>query len=156
MGTNTASPGRIALGLTALTAQRVIRHPGRATRAVLGSALVAESGADARAFVREGLDRILGWASRLAAPRIIDEMLPHLEKRVVPELVDAAMPLVRARVIPAIIEDLIDSPLVQTLLLEQSRSVVSHAADQLRDATEKADGRVEDMVHNLVHRGRGR
>jgi hypothetical protein len=107
-------------------------------------------------FVRDGVDRALGWAGRLAAPRVVDELLPHLEERVVPELIDAVMPLIRARVVPAIIEDLTSSPLVQALLLEQSRGVVSRAGDQLREATSEADGRLEDMVHNLVHRGRGR
>jgi hypothetical protein len=153
---NSARPGRIALGLTALAAQRLIRHPGRATRAVLSSTIVARSGAEARALIRAAVDRALGWAGRTAAPRVIDIMLPHLEERVVPELIDAAMPLLHAKVVPAIIEDLIDSPLVRTLLLEQSRGVVSHTADQLRDATARADGRVEDAVHNLVRRSRGR
>lgn len=150
------NPGRIALGLTALVAERLVRRPGPATRAVLRSGIVDGSRADARAFVREGVDRALVWAEQFAAPRLIEGILPYLEARLVPQLIDAAMPLVRAQVIPAIIEDLTDNPLVRTLLLEQSRGVVSHAADQLRDATAEADGRVEDLFQRLVHRGRGR
>jgi hypothetical protein len=98
------------------------------------------------------LDTLVPHLVRSVAPRIIDGILPHIEKAVLPQLVDAALPIVRDKVIPVVIEDLTGSALVKELLLEQSRGVASHAAQQLRNATAKADDRLEGLVHGL---GRG-
>ena len=88
-------------------------------------------------------------------PRIIDGVLPYVEERVLPRLVDAAPPLIRERVLPLVIQDLTDDPLLRTLLLEQSRSIVGKATERLRVATSRADDRVEHAFHEFIHPNRG-
>ena len=169
------SAGRTALGLALLTAQRLVSVPRsaasigglRAPRSVARAAV-----RQAQTLVRDGvndavtrvgqraaphlLDTLVPHLVESVAPRVIDGLLPHLERTVMPQLVEAAIPLVRERVIPVVIEDLTDSPLVKELLLEQSRGVASHAAQQLRNATAKADDRVEGLFRGLAHGNRGR
>jgi hypothetical protein len=102
------------------------------------------------------LDSLVPHLVESVAPRVLDGLIPHLERTVMPQLVEAAIPVVREKVIPVVIKDLTDSPLVQDLLLEQSRGVASHAAQQLRNATAKADDRLEDFFHGRAHSDRGR
>jgi hypothetical protein len=168
------SSGRVALGLAVLAVHRLAAVP-RSAAIIAGlrnpRSLALAAVRQARTLVREGveeavdrvgqraatqlLDALVPHLVQSVAPRVIDGLLPHLESTVMPQLVEAAIPLVRERVIPVVIEDLTDSPLVKELVLEQSRGVASHTADQLRDATAKADDRVEDMVRGFVHGNRG-
>jgi hypothetical protein len=155
-----------------------VRRPSAGLRRVTdraklqGWAIVDSGVADARTLLRDSIDEGLTWAERRAlprlvdalvphlvtsvAPRIIDGLLPHLERAVTPRLIDAAIPILRARVLPVVIQDLTDNPLLRKLLLEQSRGVVSQAADGLRNATARADDRVEGLFRGMVHRDRER
>ncbi|HEY7222038.1 MAG TPA: hypothetical protein VH561_00215 [Micromonosporaceae bacterium] len=128
--------GRMLRVLTEVAASA--RQRGRA---------IVESG-QAQAALGEGLDSVVGWAGRRVAPRIVDTLIPYL--------IDAAIPSLRERVIPLVIEDLTNSRLVEELLREQSRGVVSHAAERFRNVTAGADDRVESLVGSLLHRHRER
>jgi hypothetical protein len=162
----------VAFGVALLALQRLASVPRSASIAGLRAprSLALAAARQVRTLVREGvedavnrvgqraapqlLDALVPHLVESVAPRVIDGLLPHLERTVMPQLVEAAIPLVRERVIPVVIEDLTDSPLVKELVLEQSRGVASHTADQLRDATAKADDRVEDLFRGLVHGNR--
>lgn len=100
-------------------------------------------------------DQVVPYLVSSVVPRIIDGVLPYIEEQVLPRLVDAATPLLRERVLPLVIQDLTDDPLLRTLLLEQSRSIVSKATERLRGATSRADDRVEHAFHELLHPHRG-
>ena len=91
-------------------------------------------------------DQVVPYLVSSVVPRIIDGVLPYVEEQVLPRLVDAATPLC-ANGCPLVIQDLTDDPLLRTLLLEQSRSIVDKATERLRGATSRADDRVEHAFH---------
>ena len=101
------------------------------------------------------VDALLPYLVSSLVPRVIEGVLPYVEQAVLPRLVDAATPLLRERVLPLVIQDLTDDPLLRTLLLEQSRSIVGKATERLRGATSRADDRVEHLFHSVVRPDRG-
>ena len=115
-----------------------------------GQITVAAGRADARTFVQSTVDDGIGWAQADAVPRIVDGLVPQLVDEVVPRIIEGVMPEIRARVLPVVIEDLTNEPKLRELILEQSRSVIGDAADQLRTSTASADDRVESAFRRLI------
>jgi hypothetical protein len=97
-----------------------------------GRAVVEAGRADAMTLVRDGM----GWVQRRGMPDLIDALLPYL----------------REEVLPVVVEDLMKDPQLRTLVVEESRDVVSQAADQLRDATAEADDRIEGAFRRFKRR----
>jgi hypothetical protein len=120
-----------------------------------GQAAVAESRADASAFVEAAVADGLAWAQAQVIPQIVDGLVPHMVDSVVPRIIEGAMPDIRARVLPMIIDDLTNDPKVRDLALEQGRGAVGEAAEHLRSTTASADDRVEAAFHRLVRGGSG-
>jgi hypothetical protein len=114
-----------------------------------GQITVAAGRADARTFVQSTVDDGIGWAQADAVPRIVDGLVPQLVDEVVPRIIEGVMPEIRARVLPVVIEDLTNEPKLRELILEQSRSVIGDAADQLRTSTASADDRVESAFRRM-------
>jgi hypothetical protein len=119
-----------------------------------GQAAVAESRADASAFVEATVADGIAWAQAQVIPQIVDGLVPHLVDAVVPRLIDGALPEIRAKVMPVIIEDLTNDPKVLDLAMEQGRGAVGEAAEHLRSTTASADDRVEAAFRRLVKGGR--
>jgi hypothetical protein len=117
-----------------------------------GAAAVAESRADATAFVQTTVNDAIAWAQAQAIPQIVDGLVPHLVDSVVPRIIDGAMPEIRSRVLPVVIDDLTNDPQVRDLMVEQGRGVVGEAAEHLRSTTASADDRVESAFRRLVRR----
>jgi hypothetical protein len=95
------------------------------------------------------VDEILLWAQAQAVPRIVDGLVPHLIDDVVPKIIDGVLPEIRARVLPVVIEDLATEPRLRELILEQSRTAVGEATEQLRASTASADDRVESAFRRF-------
>jgi hypothetical protein len=114
-----------------------------------GQITVAAGRADARTFVQSTVDDGIGWAQAEAVPRIVDGLVPQLVDKVVPRIIEGAMPEIRARVLPVVIEDLTNEPRVRDLIMEQSRTGLGDAADQLRTSTASADDRVESAFRRM-------
>jgi hypothetical protein len=117
-----------------------------------GAAAVAESRADATAFVQTTVNDAIAWAQAQAIPQIVDGLVPHMVDSVVPRIIDGAMPEIRSRVLPVVIEDLTTDPRVRDLAVEQGRGAVGEAAEHLRNTTASADDRVESAFQRLVRR----
>jgi hypothetical protein len=165
------TPLEVALGLAVLAAERLGARSGGALHVTVG---VARS---AIRTVWRGAARLEGpgasWlrdvtagprrqgqaivdGSRMVALRFARDAVDEGLAWIAPRLIDATIPLLRAEVLPVVIKDLTDDPLLRTLVLEQSRGVVSQAADQLRNATAHADDRVENLFRGLIHWHRDR
>ncbi|GAA3514343.1 hypothetical protein [Actinocatenispora rupis] len=119
----------------------------RARRA--GDTVVRESRADAEKYVADRVGELLGWTGRQVVPVLLDGAVPQLVDDVVPRILDGVLPRVRDRVVPIIIDDLTRDPSVRDLVREQSRGIVSAAAEQVRDATGLADDRIESGLRRL-------
>ena len=130
---------RARRGFTRMTADARVR----------GQATVAAGRADARALVRSTVDDGIDWAQTEAVPRIVDGLVPQLVDEVVPRIIEGAMPEIRPRVIPVVIEDLANEPAVRELIMEQSRTVIGDAADQLRASAATADDRIESAFRRV-------
>ncbi|HEY3506440.1 MAG TPA: hypothetical protein VGN37_27075 [Actinocatenispora sp.] len=114
-----------------------------------GEAVVREGRADAEKYVADRVGELLGWAGRQVVPVLLDAAVPQLVDDVVPRILDGVLPRVRDRVVPVIIDDLTSDPSVRDLVKEQSRGIVSAAAEQVRDTTGLADDRIESGLRRL-------
>ncbi|MGE5827027.1 MAG: hypothetical protein ACM30G_01500 [Micromonosporaceae bacterium] len=114
-----------------------------------GVATVAAGRREAVIFIQSTMDDLLLWAQTQAVPRIVDGLVPQLVDDVVPKILDGVLPEIRARVLPAVIEDLAAEPRIRELIMEQSRTAVGDATQQLRTSTASADDRVESAFRRF-------
>jgi hypothetical protein len=120
-----------------------------------GAATLDASRAEALAVVQANVEDGIAWAQDNVVPRVVDGLVPHLVAEVVPRIIDGVLPEIRARVLPVVIQDLTDDPRIRELVVEQGRSVLGDAADQLRTGTATADDRVETGFRRMFGGGHG-
>jgi len=114
-----------------------------------GQTTVAAGRDEAIIFLQTTVDDGLAWAQANAVPRVVDGMMPYLVDKVIPKIIDGALPEIRTRVLPVMIEDLASEPRVRELMMQQSRTVIGDAADELRSSSAAADDRLESAFRRM-------
>ncbi len=99
---------------------------------VRGAIVMRRSRRDAEATLRGVVDGSVDW--------------------LVPKVIDDAMPQIREKVLPVLVDDLSRDPKVRKMITDQSQSVVSEAAVELRETSAGADDRLETAFRKLLRR----
>ena len=148
------------------TARRVLRRAGDTAKQIAprpprrvqdfidevrsrGDKTIRAGRLEAQGWLTRSMDDSIRWAERTVIPRVVDDMTPHIVNHVVPRVIDGVMPQIRTRVVPVIIEDLSTDERIRSLVAEQSHSVITEAADELRETSARADDRLENSVRKL-------
>lgn len=154
MGGRTGRAVEAWVGVTTIAAARIRPWAARADRTLFAIPPIAA----VRTRVGDFMDgarqrgRSVVDAGRADAIVLVHDGMDWLQRRGAPDLIDALIPYLRDRVLPVVVEDLMKDPQLRTLVVEESRDVVSQAADQLRDATAEADDRIEGAFRRFRRR----
>jgi hypothetical protein len=160
------SPMAIALGLAARGRDRAVQaldrikppRPKLDVRQALhdagarGAIAMSRSRRDAESALRGMVDDSMAWAEQRVVPKVVDDMMPYIVNTLVPRVLDGVMPQVRAKVMPVIIEDLSQDPKVREMITDQTQSVITEAAAELRETSEDADDRLEAAFRKMMRR----
>lgn len=164
---NAESPTAIVLGLAAQGRERAARFVSRIKRpdfkapslkkvlhdaGARGAIAMSRSRRDAESALREVMDGSVDWAERRVVPKVVEDMLPYVVNTLVPKVIDGVMPQVREKVLPVLVDDLSRDPKVRKMIADQSQSVVSEAAIELRETSADADDRIESAFRKLLRR----
>jgi hypothetical protein len=154
MGGRTGRVVDTCVGAASMAASRIRPWAQRADRTLFAiwpmAAVRARVGELMDSASRQG--QAVVEAGRADAMTLVHDGMAWVQRRGMPDLIDALLPYLRDQVLPIVVEDLMKDPQLRALVVEESRDVVSQAADQMRDATAEADDRIEGAFRRLIRR----